>query len=79
MVNGLSSQAKQYFSAGGLGLLIGDGYLDYGLEKITEVYYNYKVTDHLALSLDLQNVRNPAYNSVRGPIRICAVRIHAEF
>jgi high affinity Mn2+ porin len=79
MVNGLSSQAQQYLARGGLGLLIGDGYLDYGLENIAEVYYNFKVIEHLAVSVDLQNVKNPAYNSARGPINICAVRVHAEF
>ena len=77
--NGLSSQAKQYFAAGGLGLLIGDGYLQYGREKITEIYYNLKVADHLAFSFDFQNVNHPAYNIARGPVTLYAVRVHADF
>jgi high affinity Mn2+ porin len=79
IVNSLSSQAKRYFAAGGLGLLIGDGYLNYGPERIVEIYYNLQMLDHLGVSLDLQNISNPAYNTARGPVTIYALRFHAEF
>jgi high affinity Mn2+ porin len=79
IVNGLSSQAQQYFAAGGLGLLIGDGYLNYGIEKICEAYYKLKVIDHLDFSFDLQRVNNPGYNTARGPITIYAIRLHGDF
>ena len=79
IVNGLSGQAKDYYAAGGLGLLVGDGYLKYDLEKIIEMYYGLQLMNHLALSFDLQNVTHPAYNILRGPVTIYAVRLHADF
>jgi high affinity Mn2+ porin len=78
-VNGLSSAARRYFAAGGLGILIGDGRLpDYGLEKILETYYAAKVTEALTISLDFQYVVNPAYNADRGPVSIFSLRVHAQ-
>lgn len=41
VINGLSSQHKQYLSSGGYGFLIGDGKLNYGTENIFETYYRY--------------------------------------
>ncbi len=82
VANGLSSAARNYFAAGGMGILIGDGQLPhYGAEKIIETYYSYSVhaLDNLSLSLDYQYVINPAYNQDRGPVSIFAVRAHAEF
>jgi len=79
-VSGLSAPARRYFADGGIGILIGDGRLpDYDREKIGEAYYRLQVVDHVALSLDLQGVVNPAYNHDRGPVRILALRLHAEF
>lgn len=77
-VNALSSDAKAYFSAGGIGVLIGDGQLNYGHEKIFETYYSAALTKNLKLSFDYQHVTNPAYNRDRGPFSIYAVRLHAE-
>lgn len=79
-VNGISPQARRYFAAGGLGVLIGDGQLPrYGLERILEVYYKFSVIDGINLTLDFQHVVNPAYNAVRGPVAIFGFRAHAEF
>ena len=78
-VNGLSSAARGYFAAGGLGVLIGDGRLpDYGFEKIAETYYAARLNGHLTVSADFQYVVNPAYNADRGPAGIFGLRIHAE-
>lgn len=77
-INALSSDAKAYFSAGGIGILIGDGRLNYGTEKIIEAYYSAALSKHLKLTLDYQHVNNPAYNRDRGPFSIYAVRLHAE-
>lgn len=52
--NGLSEPAKQYFAAGGLGILVGDGALAYAGERILETYYKVGVTKHFALTLDYQ-------------------------
>jgi high affinity Mn2+ porin len=79
-VNGLSSAAQQYFAAGGMGILIGDGQLaHYGLEKISEIYYLFGVTDSIRIAADFQYVINPAYNRDRGPISIFGARIHCDF
>jgi high affinity Mn2+ porin len=80
VVNGISPQARNYFAAGGLGVLIGDGRLPrYGLERILEVYYKFSVVEGINLTLDFQHVVNPAYDAVRGPVEIIGLRAHAEF
>jgi high affinity Mn2+ porin len=80
VANGISSDARAYFAAGGLGLLVGDGQLvNYGLEKIVETYYSAHIAPQLTLSADYQYVTNSAYNRDRGPVSIFAIRLHAEF
>ena len=79
VVNGLSSDARQYFAAGGIGILIGDGRQTYGAEKILETYYAMRVNPYLTLALNYQHVNNPAYNRDRGPVSIVGMRAHAEF
>ena len=81
VANGLSNDARNYFAAGGMGILIGDGHLNYGSEKIMETYYSYSVpgVDHLMLTLNYQYVVNPAYNRDRGPVNIFGMRVHKEF
>jgi high affinity Mn2+ porin len=79
VVNALSSAARRYFAAGGLGILIGDGRLpDYGFEKVLETYYSARLTEHVTAGADFQLVVNPAYNADRGPVSIFGFRIHAE-
>jgi high affinity Mn2+ porin len=79
-VNAISSAARAYFAAGGLGILIGDGRLpDYGLEQIVETYYSARVGEHVSVSADYQFLRNPAYNRDRGPVSVFGLRLHADF
>jgi high affinity Mn2+ porin len=80
VVNGLSSAARSYFAAGGLGILIGDGRLPhYNTEAVLEAYYSARVTDWLSAGADYQFISNPAYNSDRGPISVLGFRMHAQF
>ncbi|MGA2895558.1 MAG: carbohydrate porin [Xanthobacteraceae bacterium] len=79
VLDGLSAEARAYFAAGGIGILIGDGALNYQPEKILETYYSYSLTAWSTLSFDYQFVDNPAYNADRGPVHIIAGRLHAEF
>jgi high affinity Mn2+ porin len=80
VVNGLSSAARAYFAAGGLGILIGDGQLPhYRSEDIVETYYSMRVGEHFTVGADYQYVTNPAYNRDRGPVSIFSLRLHAEF
>lgn len=78
-INGLSSQHRAFLAAGGLGLLIGDGALNYRQEKIFEAYYAINLAKGATLSVDYQYVANPAYNADRGPVSIYATRLHGEF
>lgn len=79
IVNRISGAAQEYFGAGGLGQLIGDGRLNYAPEKILECYYSARLPMRVAITLDYQYVANPAYNRDRGPVSIYGVRLHADF
>jgi high affinity Mn2+ porin len=80
IVDGISAEREQYLNAGGLGILVGDGKLPHpGPEQIAETYYRLGVFSNAQLSFDYQWVRNPAYNTDRGPVSIFAVRVHAQF
>jgi high affinity Mn2+ porin len=79
VVNRVSGAAQQYFEAGGLGVLIGDGRLNYAPEKILEMYYAMAASKYATVTLDYQRVTNPAYNQDRGPVSIYAVRLHGSF
>ncbi len=78
VANALSADARRYFAAGGLGILIGDGRLNYGGERIVELYYSLKVNSHVTLAVDYQHLQNPAYNHDRGPVSVFGARLHAE-
>jgi len=78
-IDGLSTAARRYFAAGGVGILIGDGQLpNYRPEKILETYYSAQLGKGLTVSADFQYVVNPAYNADRGPVSIFGLRVHAE-
>jgi high affinity Mn2+ porin len=78
-VNGLSSAHRDFLAAGGIGLLIGDGQLNYREEKILEAYYAYHLNQWSTLTFDYQFIANPAYNADRGPVSVFSARVHAEF
>lgn len=77
--NGLSGSARRYFAAGGIGILIGDGQLNYARERIVEAYYSAHLLKGAAISFNVQRVWNPAYNSDRGPVWVYGTRVHVEF
>jgi len=78
--NGISAVRERYLAAGGLGVLIGDGRLPHpAAEQILETYYRLAVRSGIHLSLDLQHVENPGYNTDRGPVWVVAVRLHAQY
>ena len=80
VINGISSAHTAYFNAGGLGIVIGDGKLPHpGLEQIIETYYSYALCSSIEISLDYQFIRNPAYNTDRGPVNVFGVRFHWHF
>jgi high affinity Mn2+ porin len=79
VAEGLSAISRRYFAAGGTGILIGDGKLDYRPEMVLETYYAFSPVKWAALTLDYQFIANPGYNADRGPISIFSGRIHAAF
>jgi high affinity Mn2+ porin len=80
VINGIFNAHMEYFNAGGLGIVIGDGKLPhYGPEQIIETYYSYALSASTGISLDYQFIRNPAYNTDRGPVNVFGVRFHWHF
>lgn len=79
VINGLSPEARAYFAAGELEILIGDGALNYRPEKIIEAYYSYSLNTWSSFTFDYQFVADPAYNADRGPVHIFAGRLHLAF
>ena len=79
VVEGLSPIARAYFAAGGLGILIGDGQLNYRPERIFEAYYAYSLNKWATLTFDYQFIDNPGYNADRGPVSVFSGRLHAQF
>ena len=77
--NGLSQAHRDYLALGGHGAFIGDGRLNYRPEGIAEIYYSLGITPNFFLTLDLQHIRNPAYNKDRGPVSVGSLRMHAKF
>jgi high affinity Mn2+ porin len=78
-INALSKDHRDFIAAGGLGVLIGDGALNYRRERILETYYAYALNKQLTLTADYQLITNPAYNADRGPVSVFSGRFHGEF
>lgn len=79
VISGLSAPHRDYLAAGGFDFALGDGKLNYGLENVLEMYYNWEVKKGINLTLDYQLVNTPAYNKDRGPVSVLAIRMHFEF
>jgi len=77
--SGIGGARIRYHQAGGIGVYIGDGALNYGGESVMEAYYKLGVRDGIDLTFDYQFVDNPAYNRDRGPINVFGLRMHAQF
>jgi high affinity Mn2+ porin len=78
-INALSPEHRAFISAGGLGILIGDGALNYQTERILETYYSLALMKQTTLTFDYQFIMNPAYNADRGPVSIFSARFHSDF
>ena len=79
ITSGISKANQIYHEQGGIGILTGDGALNYGHEKNIEIYYDHKISKYFHGTLDYQFVDNPAFNRDRGPVpAIFGVRLHYE-
>ena len=77
---GISHDARNYFAAGGLGILVGDGRLThYNDENVAEIYYSAALFSAAKITLDYQFIANPAYDADRGPVSVLGLRLHAQF
>jgi high affinity Mn2+ porin len=77
--NAISSEHQDFLAAGGIGILAGDGALNYDLEKLLEIYYDFQVWRTIHVALDYQFIMNPAFNRDRGPVSVFGGRLHMEF
>ena len=77
--DGLTGSHRHYLEEGGIGMLIGDGALNYGLEKIAEAYYRIQLGRYVQLSPDFQYIENPGYNRDRGPVQVYGMRLHMSY
>jgi len=78
-VNGLSESHHDYLAAGGVGMLLGDGNLNYGYEQVMEVYYRIQLTSFMAISPDFQFIQNPGFNRDRGPVQVYGLRFRLSY
>ncbi len=79
VLNGISHVHQEFLEAGGTGILVGDGKLTYGLEKIIETYYDFKLWKTIHGAVDFQYIEDPAFNRDRGPVAVLGGRLHWEF
>jgi carbohydrate-selective porin OprB len=75
-VNGLSTDHRNYLAAGGSGILLGDGRLNYGYEQALETYYRIQIGAYLQITPDFQYIQSPGYNKDRGPAEVYGLRAH---
>jgi hypothetical protein len=78
-VDGLSTAHKEYLEAGGIGMLLGDGALNYGFEQTLEIYYRIQICSYVQLSPDFQFIQDPGYNRDRGPVEVYGLRLHISY
>lgn len=78
-LNMLGPDHRAYLAAGGSGAFLGDGALNYGHERVLELFYSFQPVKGLMLSPDFQLIQNPGYNRDRGPAKFYGMRVHAEF
>ena len=78
VANGLSGDHRRYLALGGLGFILGDGGLNYGLEKIFETWYTAHLWRGVSIAADYQHVADPGYNQDRGPVSVVSLRLHIE-
>jgi len=78
-LNGISKAHRNYLAAGGSGIFVGDGKLDYAPEGLFETYYAIYLAEPATFTLDYQFVAYPAFNQDRGPVSLFAARLHVAY
>jgi high affinity Mn2+ porin len=78
VASGISQANQQFLQAGGLGIELGDGAINYAPEKGLETYYDLQLWKGVHSTFDYQLFMNPGANLARGPASVFAIRMHAE-
>lgn len=78
VTSGLSVEHRNYLKAGGRGFMLGDGKMNYSLEKLAELYYCLALTNNINISGAYQFIVNPGYNKDRGPVNVFSIRVHVK-
>ena len=76
LLHGLSPEHRAYLAAGGVGFLLGDGALNYGLEEVLEVDYRLQLGRYTELTPGSQLIEHPGYNRDRGPAFVATLRLN---
>jgi len=74
--NGISTVHRAFLAAGGIGILAGDGALNYDWEQLMETYYDFQIWKTMHVAVDYQFISNPAFNRDRGPVSVFGLRLH---
>ncbi len=70
-INGCRSDHRDFIAAGGLGVLIGDGALNYQPRADPrDLLRATRSPSSSTLTVDYQLITNPAYNADRGPVHV---------
>jgi hypothetical protein len=79
LLHGLSPDHRAYLAAGGVGFLLGDGALNYGLEEVFEVDYRLQLGRYAELTPGTQLIEHPGYNRDRGPAFVATLRVNLRY
>jgi high affinity Mn2+ porin len=79
LLHGLSPDHQAYLAAGGIGFLLGDGALNYGLEEVFEVDYRVQLGRFAELTPGTQLIEHPGYNRDRGPAFVATLRLNLRY
>ncbi len=79
LLHGLSPEHRTYLAAGGVGFLLGDGALNYGLEEVFEADYRLQLGRYAELTPGAQLIEHPGYNRDRGPAFVATLRLNLRY
>jgi hypothetical protein len=79
LLHGLSPDHRDYLAAGGIGFLLGDGALNYGLEEVLEADYRLQLGHYTELTPGMQLIEHPGYNRDRGPAFVATLRLNLRY
>jgi hypothetical protein len=69
---------RDFFNAGGLGILNSDGKLSNAAPQ-SRPYYSFALFRSAAITADYQFINNPIYNRAQWPVSVLGFRFHGQF